>query len=87
MNTEEAEKTVRFFTEIQVCQDKRAAFVKGVLYGLGFANSDLIEPNWGIIRKLIERGRDTHNWLELEQDVFRVHRKVFKEHVELWSSM
>lgn len=82
-----AEKVIKFCTEIQICPDKRVAFIKGVLYGLGFANDEKREPNWLILKKLIEQGDDPINWLDIEKSVFNTHKKVWTEQVGLWQSL
>ena len=58
MDKAEMEEVVRFFTEIQTCNNMRTAFLKGALFGLGFV--DLREPNWEIIKKIIKEGKDRH---------------------------
>lgn len=78
----EAEKIVKFFVETQTCPDKRVAFIKGVLYGLGFAQ--VKEPNWEIIKKIIQEGDDPVHWVDIEKSVFDVHKKIYKEHVKMW---
>ncbi len=85
MKKEEIEKVVRFFTEIQQCNDKRTAFLKGILFGLGFV--DLREPNWEIIKKMIKEGKDSVGWLCIEKDDFDIHRKLKHDQIELIKSM
>lgn len=85
MDKEELAKVVRFFTEIQKCPDKRTAFLKGALFGLGFV--DLREPNWEIIKKMIKEGQDRIGWLCIEKDNFDIHRKLKHDQIELIESM
>ena len=81
MDKEELENVVRFFTEIQTCNDKRTAFLKGILFGLGFV--DFPEPNWKIIKEMIKEGEDRIGWLCIEKDNFDIHRKLKKDQIEL----
>ena len=81
MDKEELENVVRFFTEIQTCNDKRTAFLKGILFGLGFV--DFPEPNWKIIKEMIKEGEDRIGWLCIEKDTFDIHRKLKKDQIEL----
>ncbi len=83
----EVEGIISLFTELQDCPDKRTAFVKGVLFGLGFANAEKREPNWLIIKSLIEKGRDIANWVDIEKGVFDISNKVWKEQVDLWQTV
>lgn len=86
MDKIETEQMIRLFTEIQTCKDKRHAFIKGVLYGLGF-NANIPEPNWLIIQDLISRGKDDCNWIDIEKSVLDIYKKVLNEHIKLWQSM
>ncbi len=87
MNKQEAESTVKFFTETQTCIDKKSAFIKGVLYGLGSTNIVNKEPNWLIIEKIIQRGSDPCSWLDIEKSVYNTYKKMYHEQIELWRSM
>lgn len=88
IDIEEAEKVVKFCTEIQTCKDKRTAFIKGVLYGLGFAGGKDREPNWEIIKKIISDGKnDPVGWIDIEKSVYDIYKKVYNEHVELWNDL
>jgi len=81
MDKEEMEQVVRLFTEVQTCNDKRTAFLKGILFGLGFV--DFPEPNWKIIKEMIKEGEDRIGWLCIEKDNFDIHRKLKKDQIEL----
>lgn len=81
MDQKKMEQVVRFFTEIQACKDKRTAFLKGALFGLGFV--DFPEPNWEIIKKMIERGKDSTGWLCIEKDCYDISRKLKQDQIEL----
>ena len=87
MNKQEAESTIKLFTDIQTCPDKRTAFTKGVLYGLGFANIEKREPNWLLIKKIIREADDPCNWIDIEKSVYDTVKKVYHEQIELWRSM
>lgn len=84
-NKEEMEKVVRFFTEIQTCKDMRAAFLKGVLFGIGYMV--LREPNWEIIKELIQEGKDEIGWIKIEKDNFDIYRKLTEDKIKLVESM
>lgn len=81
MDKEEMENVIRLFTEVQECNDRRTAFLKGILFGLGFV--DFPEPNWEIIKKMIKEGEDRIGWLCIEKDNFDIHRKLKKDQIEL----
>lgn len=85
MDKEEMEKVVRLFTEIQKCNDKRTAFLKGALFGLGFI--DFPEPSWEIIKKMIKEGEDRIGWLCIEKETFDINKKLKKDHIKLIMSL
>ncbi len=87
MNKQDAESIVKFFTETQTCLDKKSAFIKGVLYGLGFVNVENKEPNWSIIKKIIQERDDPYGWLDIEKSTYNTYKKVYHEQIELWQSM
>lgn len=82
---EEMEQIVRLFTEVQECKDKRAAFLKGALFGLGF--TEVREPNWEIIKKLISQGKDPINWIGIERDNIDIYKKVRQKQIMQIESM
>lgn len=82
---EEMEQIVRIFTEVQECKDKREAFLKGALFGFGFAG--IREPNWEIIKKLISQGKDPINWIGIERDSIEIYKKVRQKQIMQIESM
>ena len=81
MDKKKMEQAVRFFTEIQACKDKRTAFLKGALFGLGFV--DFREPNWEIIKKKIKEGNDRTGWLCIEKSCYDISKKLKQDQIEL----
>lgn len=85
MKKEDLEKVMVLLTEVQKCENKREAFLKGVLFGLGFV--DILEPNWSLIKKRIENGDDITHWLDIEKEIIDVHKKMRQDEIELVESM
>lgn len=84
MKEEDTKKIMVLFTEIQSCPDKETAFIKGVLYGLGFCDPSKHEPNWKIIDSLISKGKDKLGWVSIEKNLYAMNKKIWKEQVDLW---
>jgi len=85
MDKEKMENLVKFFTEVQECNDKRTAFLKGALFGLGFV--DFPEPGWEIIKKMIKEGEDRIGWLCIEKETFDINKKLKKDQIKLIMSL
>lgn len=86
MKKEELEKVMILLTEVQKCENKREAFLKGALFGLGFV--DIPEPNWDMIRKMVKGGTYyTNHWLDVEKEVIDMHKKIRQDEIELIDSM
>lgn len=85
MDKEEMENLVKFFTEVQECNDTRTAFLKGIIFGLGFV--DFPEPNWEIIKKMIKEGEDRIGWLCIEKETFDINKKLKKDQIKLIMSL
>ena len=85
MDKKEMEQVVRLFTDVQTCNDKRTAFRKGALFGLGFV--DFPEPKWKIIKKMIKEGEDRIGWLCIEKETFDINKKLKKDQIKLIMSL
>lgn len=82
---EEFEKVMELLIEVQKCENKREAFLKGALFGLGFI--EIPEPHWDLIKKIIQDGKDCSRWLDIEKEVIDMHRKIRQDEINFIESM
>jgi hypothetical protein len=85
MDKEEFEKIIRILLGKKT-SDERNAVINGILFGIGFANSNR-RPNWKLIEKLIEEGEDITWWIEIENSIFDMNKKMIEDCIELWESL
>lgn len=85
MNKEDAEKIIRILLG-KNSSDERNAIINGILFGIGFANNDR-RPNWELIKRQIEEGRDITWWIEIENSFFDMNKEMIDDSVKLWESI
>jgi hypothetical protein len=86
MNKDDAEQIIRILLGKNTSDDERNAIINGILFGIGFANYNR-RPNWSLIKKLVEDGRDITWWIEIEDKFFDMNKKMIDDFIELWESL
>lgn len=84
MDKEDAEKIIRMLGGKST--EERNAIIDGILFGIGFANSD-IRPDWKSIKKLIEDGEDATWRIEIEDSMFDMNKKMIDDSIKLLESL
>lgn len=76
---EKEEDVLKIFTD---SLSERSAFIKGVLWGLGFADIKR-EPNWELLR----HNKDINSWIKVEKVVHDINKEILKDQINIWRNI